>query len=467
MAHLPKLRSNHQILVLLTALWTGLFIYYEHVVPFNNAARCNWELLDSTNVLLVADPQLIDNHTYPGRNEMLLKLSKHTTDVYLEQNYKALVNHLQPNHIVFLGDYLDNGRLLQDAYYHKEFRRFEGIFNRWPKKYARGKNWFSDVPGNHDIGFGDGVKEHLSQRFAHYFGAPNVVHLFGRLDFILLDTPSYSSSNEKINKASRDFVNLLPLSKNQRVLLSHVPFFRDVEKQPCGPLRENPKFHTLAGYQYQLALSPEILNELLDKIRPSLIFSGDDHDYCDVLHEGSLTSREITVKSISMAMGIRYPAVQLLSYSKEGKFKYNTHMCYLPTPYVDVFAYVVMSVVSAIILLLWNIKQRSSRYNYSILPTWDSEDSTAILMEQGPMSKKVSNFLKEQDEGLTPTAPSALPKYTFTTENRVEKALRKLRLWMLEFHKFVRKWNLVTFLRHCGILAMTAILIYNVTVWTI
>lgn len=45
------------------------------------------------------------------------------------------------------------------------------------------------------------------------------------------------------------------------------------------------------------------------------LLSGDDHDYCEHIHQ-SITShpvREITVKSLSMAMNVRKPAFQLLS----------------------------------------------------------------------------------------------------------------------------------------------------------
>ena len=43
--------------------------------------------------------------------------------------------------------------------------------------------------------------------------------------------------------------------------------------------------------------------------------SGDDHDYCEVQHQGGV--REVTVKSFSMAMGIRKPGFQLLSVPED------------------------------------------------------------------------------------------------------------------------------------------------------
>jgi hypothetical protein len=44
------------------------------------------------------------------------------------------------------------------------------------------------------------------------------------------------------------------------------------------------------------------------------VYSGDDHDYCEVLHpENKNHARETTVKSMSMAMGVRKPGFLMLS----------------------------------------------------------------------------------------------------------------------------------------------------------
>lgn len=460
----PKLRNSHHILVLFLAAWLVLFIYFEHVIPKHVASRCQWvNIPDQTKVLLVADPQLIDNHTYPGRNELLLSLSKHTVDLYIKQNYDALVMALKPDYIIFLGDYLDNGRLLLDSYYEREFKRFEKIFNK--KNYRRDETWFTNVPGNHDVGFGNGVKLLLQTRFGDHFGVPNRVYNLAGVDFVLLDTPSLLSSDSEISRALKLFVSLLDKPKVPRVLLSHVPLRRNVEEHPCGPLRESLHFHQNAGYQYQLALSEEMTTQLLEQLQPNLIFSGDDHDYCDVVHPG--LAREITVKSISMAMGIKYPAVQLLSYKAEGAIlDYDTHICYLPVPYVNVFVYVAMAVFTGLTLLVWNIKQRSGRYNYSVLPLWD--DNNAILMEPAAMLQKVSNFLREQDVDAAYTPPVVpLLKYTFTNESLGEIARKKYRQAKFVAKQFVRKWNLASFIRHCAILGALVILAYNITIWTI
>lgn len=472
-----KLRSSQHLLVVLTGLWVVLFIYHEHIVPRMTAARCRWtdihvgqakttrsgldEPLRQTNVLLVADPQLIDNHTYVGRNELLLQLLKHTVDVYLKQNYRALVNQLRPDYIFFLGDYLDNGRLLLDEYYDHEYARFEAIFNRWPQ-YRRGATWFTDVPGNHDVGFGDGVTAEAEARFAAHFGAPNAVHLVDGVQFIALDTPAFLSSDVAVRRALHDLVGqLMNMAPHYpRVLLSHVPLYRDIEAHPCGPLRENPRFDQGRGYQYQLALDPLVLAQLLSKLKPTLVFSGDDHDYCDITHP--TLAREITVKSISMAMGIRFPAVQLLSFAARpnAALRYDTHMCYLPAPYRDVVAYVVMAVALGVALLAWSISRRSTRYSY-LLP--HDGETTAVLMDTAPgaMSQKVSAFLHSQDD--LSLVPVLLPNYTFTEGHGGHVAVR---VWRV-VAQFWRRWNLASFVRDAALLGVVVVCIYNVVVWTV
>lgn len=518
---LPKFRTVHHLMVLLTLLFVLSFIYHERIMPYRAAYNCRWpEVVNTvednapafksdqdqdtvptnelTRVLLVTDPQLIDGHTYPGRNPLLLKLSQHTVDTYLKNNYKYLINQLQPEYIFFLGDYLDNGRSSSNKYFKHEWARFQRVFNfkEFQTNYKQNENLFINLPGNHDIGFGDKVKLPSRDRFTKHFGEPNLIKSINKVDFIMLDTISLSSSLEEINLQARTFLDTnfgeSIVKLNPRILLSHVPLYRDVQTQTCGSLRENHVFHTNAGYQYQLALNPELSLELLSKIKPELIFTGDDHDYCDISHteverpdQKHTIAREITVKSISMAMGIKYPAVQLLSFknTEASSFKYNTQICYLPTPYVNIANYIVLSVISALLLLWWNAKQRSSRYNYSILPS--SVPSTAILSTDittvddathtpspigaVPTSQKVSKFLKEQDEGSSTFHITTLPKYTFTSNFNSKssivtnsKVFKGLKCYKEKVMAFMRKWNLVSFFKHCVFLGSFIIFVYYV-----
>lgn len=484
MLRAPKLRSIHHILVLLVLAWTATFGLHERIMPWNAARNCLWPQPEpiaalqgpeaasfpQTNVLLIADPQLIDNHTYPDRNGLLLLLLKHTVDVYLRKNYRALMSQLRPDFVFFLGDYLDNGRSSSDSYFSHELSRFDSIFRKpVEKSYVDGLNWFANVPGNHDVGFGDSVKIPSRDRFIHHFGDPNaVVHVHG-VDFVSIDAPLLSSQLLEISGPARAFVDSQgeTAKTSPRVLLSHIPLWRDVETHKCGPLRENPVFHLGGGYQYQLALDEDVSRDLLAKVKPDLIFAGDDHDYCDITHDIAPNPREITVKSVSLAMGVKYPAVQLLTFNNRdsgletGPFEYSTQICYLPTPYINVFHYVAMAVFSGLLLLWWNIKQRLSRYNYLVLPS-SKYTYTAQLADYTSSTSnatKISKFLQEQDAGtLLPVM--LLPKYTFTAQKEPSRGMKAMRFVRVQIDNFAKKWNLWGFARHTLVLGVVVVVIY-------
>ena len=155
-----------------------------------------------------------------------------------------------------------------------------------------------------------------------------------------LETPKHSHSVTELNESIAE-PTIPDGPEFPTVLLTHVPLYRP-PGTPCGPLRERwppsppPGGQTEpldkddrnaisvhAGYQYQNVLTPEISTELVEKVgNVAHVFSGDDHDYCEIVHKSYTTSaqsigtggiREITVKSMSWAMGVRKPGFLLLS----------------------------------------------------------------------------------------------------------------------------------------------------------
>lgn len=467
-----KVKSLHQVIAFILGLWVITFFFHERFVPYRLANKCNWGDVSQvpvdasfstdddtktsdnqlTNILFITDPQLIDGHTYRGRNKYLLKLSQHTVDVYLRKNFKAMVNHLRPNYIYFLGDYLDNGRSSTDEYFHGQYKRFKTIFPHQKFGYTKDVNFITEVPGNHDIGVANGVKVDSRDRFEKTFGLGNSIRNINGVDIISIDSPSLIATEPEINSNVKQFIEKnfgdSIVKTNPRILLSHIPLYRDPTVEKCGPLREAPGFILSKGYQYKLFVDYDISAELIRQIKPDLIFSGDDHDYCDVSHNGQ--AREITVKSISMAMGIWYPGVQLLSFkSSQDQLNYDTQLCYLPTPYLNIIHYVVVAIVSGLILLWWNINQRQ-RFNYSILPLQNINNN----------SKKISNFLKDQDnESSTATSLNYLPNYTNTTKKKPSPAV-KLNTAISTIIQSTKKLNFFQFIRHSLILVIIVISIY-------
>jgi hypothetical protein len=180
------------------------------------------------------------------------------------------------------------------------------------------------------------------------------------------------------------------------ILLTHVPLYRK-PGEPCGPFREhwpptkpppgqtepvNPDdrnaISVSQGYQYQNVLTPEISKLLVEKIgNIKHVFSGDDHDYCEVMHRGYTGSgggiREITVKSMSYAMGVRRPGILMLSLwnpidslgnpvgtmssghggtSTSASPTMESHLCLLPDQISIFIRYLKVVVISVLILLV-------------------------------------------------------------------------------------------------------------------
>lgn len=171
------------------------------------------------------------------------------------------------------------------------------------------------------------------------------------------------------------------------ILLTHVPLYR-APGTPCGPQREhwpptpppsgqpplaNDDRNAISvsfGYQYQNVLNKKITIDIANKVGDiSYAFSGDDHDYCEVLHRGYASAgggiREITVKSISWAMGVRRPGVVLISLwnpvdvhgktlagAGKGEKTVQTNLCLLPDQIGTFLRYGVLFGVTLFLLVL-------------------------------------------------------------------------------------------------------------------
>lgn len=144
------------------------------------------------------------------------------------------------------------------------------------------------------------------------------------------------------------------------ILLTHVPLYRP-PGTPCGPMREHwpptkpPKgqkepvvpddrnaISVTRGYQYQNVLNEDDSVRIIESVGHVVhAFSGDDHDYCELKHDAKQGHvPEITVKSISMAMGVPTPGFLMVSLYNpvdgEGRSllgdapTLQTHLCLLP-----------------------------------------------------------------------------------------------------------------------------------------
>lgn len=349
--------------------WVIIVNFVERIHVKYVLRKCQWKHWeqwqpdgDPHRIVLIADPQLVDENTYPERPDILNYFVKKLSDNYLHKCYRFMQHYIDPDTIFFLGDLFDGGREWNDDLWFKEYRRFNKIFPKQPNRRT-----IQSLAGNHDIGF-ETIDINRLKRFSAFFGPPNDFIELGNHTIVLIDSISLSSEDPAIKNKPRQFLdNLNDLIQHQfpRILLTHVPLYRYNNKQLCGSLRESSNlFPIQKGTQYQTVITSDLSSQILETVKPLIVFSGDDHDYCDVnhkLHDGSLT-REITVKSTSMTAGIKYPAIQLLSLNnpinspaqplKGTSDTFQTEMCFLPSPYFGLTLYILWLIVSISVLAI-------------------------------------------------------------------------------------------------------------------
>ncbi|CDK28307.1 unnamed protein product [Kuraishia capsulata CBS 1993] len=424
----------------LLVIWLVTIHYLERTVVNRAISKCSWKKwerwessksrgdhatgpIDPYRVAIVGDPQIVDEYSYKTRPKPLLRLTQTLSDNYLHRNYMAVHRKLSPHSVMFLGDLFDGGREWDDDVWLREYLRFASVFP--PLEHT--KSIFS-IPGNHDIGFGNDVNATRLKRFRTMFGEANEYQILGNHTFVLIDSISLSATDlPEVNTEPTIFLESLVNDKKMkeypRILLSHVPLYRFTDRQHCGPLRESKKrFPVMKGKQYQTVLEYELSQRLLEIVRPKLIFSGDDHDYCHVRHpfdqaygEGSISgggagnsyADEITIKTFAMTGGIKYPAIQLLSLwnPRDGSepdtdiqetgevvvtdSTFRTRLCYMPDPYHALRIYAALMVFSISSLFLVCVTPRLCRKIHvllfkdaarrsSILPTIAESDAWAV-----------------------------------------------------------------------------------------
>ncbi|CAE6430450.1 Cell division control protein 1 [Rhizoctonia solani AG-1 IB] len=135
--------------------------------------------------MLIADPQVIDHRSYPGRPTWLKVLTQFIVDSNLRKSWKA-AKRLSPDIIVFLGDMMDGGRYrMLDQEYESYYARFHDIFgtSKDVQKYY--------LVGNHDVGLGSNkaFSAKARQRYFAHFGQTNYQVPVANHSLVFIDAP--------------------------------------------------------------------------------------------------------------------------------------------------------------------------------------------------------------------------------------------------------------------------------------
>ncbi|KAK0618065.1 hypothetical protein B0T17DRAFT_536803 [Bombardia bombarda] len=269
---------------LLVAIWVVLLLWGERWVFHSEIEDCHWDKwenwppgADPHHLIFVADPQLIDPHSYPGRPWPLNPLTYLITDNFMRRSYAELQGQFSPDTVFFLGDLFDGGREWKtahgsfkdpewgphpedeqkhlkrwnrkygEAYWLREYARFGDIFlGPWVKAGAlpdagqKRRKLIATLPGNHDLGFGAEVKIPVRNRFEAYFGEGNRVDVVGNHTFVSVDTVSMSAASsevagrhnvENIFKPTEHFLNDAKWAK-QRAVEKELRFLRGETLEP-------------------------------------------------------------------------------------------------------------------------------------------------------------------------------------------------------------------------------------------
>jgi|SRR5271170_4882484 len=113
----PSPRRLLTSLNLIRLLWLLLFFTIEHFLPRHAIRNCSWPLdrPRECQVAIIADPQIVDENTYPRRG-IAMWLTKVFTDRYMRRNWRYLMLQ-EPGTVIFLGDLMDGGREWEDDKY--------------------------------------------------------------------------------------------------------------------------------------------------------------------------------------------------------------------------------------------------------------------------------------------------------------------------------------------------------------
>ncbi|GAA5821282.1 hypothetical protein JCM10212_006270 [Sporobolomyces blumeae] len=311
------------------------------------------------HVLVATDPQLLDMRSYPGRNRLLKWLGVQVTNLYAKKSWSFVTRYSKGKSnraidaVVWGGDLLDSGLEMVDEREHSYHSHlFHRIF-RLPRQVSASSALSSSlhpplpvifVPGNHDLGLhlpaplddenvtssnGRGTATTRS-RFEQSFGPTFGSREWNGWELVWIDSMALLEEGFWNGEAERglgpfaemrswlDRVGQGPVTQ-PRVLLSHIPLFRS-EGTACGRRREASRpIRQGRGKNYQNELGQDETRWIMERVRPEVVFSGDDHDACFVTHpyvspldhESPVT--ETTVKAFSMAMGVAHPGYTLVS----------------------------------------------------------------------------------------------------------------------------------------------------------
>ncbi|OSD03992.1 hypothetical protein PYCCODRAFT_1451328 [Trametes coccinea BRFM310] len=373
----------------LRLLWCSLVCWHEFASFHYALTSCTWPdgALPASpdkpaHVLLVADPQVRDLST--SRRIGFSALRRYVLDLTLKRHWH-FASRTHPDVVIFLGDILASWRLTRtDEEYERNLRKFRDIFHLDPGVTSY------YVPGNNDVGLNiePSAAREARNRFTTHFGPLNQRVVLRNHTLVMLDAAGLVEEDylraakyidyehwKPLPHGTVEFVHSLQneFQAHPMVLFTHIPLHRP-DTASCGPLREKGTIHRGVGPGYQNTLGKKTTTFLLQTLRPNMVYSADDKDYCDYVHippksygvdastdANAHTVREVTLKAFSPSSDIRHPGFQLLTLASPagaGTRALADTPCFFPDyPSVYSWRYIPLFFLTMVVLVILRLRK--------------------------------------------------------------------------------------------------------------
>lgn len=353
--------------------WVVVVFYGEVATHFVHSCSFRSGASQGIRLMVLADPQIVDPYAYPHLPSWAHWWVAQFCDVQLRRSFRAAILVARPDAAVILGDLLWG-----PAYYSTPSTwdaavdRLNAIFGPpmrsdpstrqalFASFVDEARKFKTRVPtfvisGNHDIGmYMCGKKLNLLQLYRETFGPLNFVvetglnaTLVGVASPVLQDRYCNHEEREEVERWVKELGAKRATQSEPALLFEHIPMNSPLRYQePCDAGKGRKKDYFIRhgqGVGYENILNDDIADLLLNNVNPSLVMTGDAHDYCETrLKRGIL---DMTVPSFSWMEGTFHHGYMLVSVV-QGEI--HTQLCWQPQQLQIYLFYAVFGVLTLI-----------------------------------------------------------------------------------------------------------------------
>ncbi|XP_066292833.1 metallophosphoesterase 1 homolog isoform X1 [Branchiostoma lanceolatum] len=343
-----RLLTFHRTAVLVGAL---VVLYNEVLVYYIN--KTSWKLPPGfsqsrdddkiVRLIIAGDPQ-IQGYQYEVGG-LVGWVTRLDSDRYLSKTFHLLLDLVQPDAVVFLGDLEDEGSVASDVEYSDYVRRFYQIF------HVPAETKLILLAGDNDIG-GEGadmITQEKMQRFEKNFAPLNEVVRVKNVDFIKVNLVTPFQKAPAVPQTRL----MSQLSAPVRVLLSHVTLNSAVLQTAAT---------ILGSFRPQYAFSAHFHKYERAAYNITRIMRYAGLPYPADLASQQLVTQEFQVPTCSYRMGTAEIGYMVVTIDHAGEM--SSSVVWLPRRYVSLCVYVVYLIV---VVLAWVVQRAclSSRRHHT------------------------------------------------------------------------------------------------------